>query len=184
MRRRGCVLRRLQTLDLADAFVLDVGTGSGVLALAARVLGARRALGIDNDPDAVGCAQENLALNPDVDDVCSRSELRRSSRFVAPTMCRALHGRRPRGVAIAVAAADVVTANLTGALLCRAAPTLVSALAPGRLAHRQRPAQPRTRRRRRRISRADARVGTKRRMGRLGLRVSEPVPAAQSAKKR
>ena len=45
------------------ADVLDVGTGSGVLAIAAVKMGARRVLGIDIDPAAVEVARQNLAQN-------------------------------------------------------------------------------------------------------------------------
>jgi ribosomal protein L11 methyltransferase len=43
--------------------VLDVGTGTGVLALMARKLGAGRVVGVDNDPMSVTLARENAALN-------------------------------------------------------------------------------------------------------------------------
>jgi len=43
--------------------VLDVGTGSGILAIASRILGATSILAIDNDPVAVKVARENLRSN-------------------------------------------------------------------------------------------------------------------------
>ncbi|HTP25734.1 MAG TPA: 50S ribosomal protein L11 methyltransferase [Anaeromyxobacteraceae bacterium] len=43
--------------------VLDVGTGSGLLAIAAKKLGAGRVVGTDNDPEALRVARENAALN-------------------------------------------------------------------------------------------------------------------------
>jgi ribosomal protein L11 methyltransferase len=103
-------LAALQTVDLAGAFVLDVGTGSGILAIAAARLGAARALGIDSDPDAIHSARENLVLNVGVGHVVF--ELADLTSAQLPT-------------------ADVVTANLTGTLLVRAAAPLTHALRPG-----------------------------------------------------
>lgn len=43
--------------------VLDVGTGTGILAMAAGVYGADQVLGIDNDPEAVKIARHNVNAN-------------------------------------------------------------------------------------------------------------------------
>lgn len=43
--------------------LLDLGTGSGILAMAASLLGAGRILALDIDPDAVEVARENFVLN-------------------------------------------------------------------------------------------------------------------------
>lgn len=102
-------LAALQSIDLRDKLVLDVGTGSGVLAIAAARIGAARALGIDDDADAIQAANENLEFNG-VTNV--EFEVRDLMKDALP-------------------AADVVVANLTGALVVRAASRLVLAVRPG-----------------------------------------------------
>ena len=56
-------LRALQGIVVAGRPALDLGTGSGVLSIAAAKLGAAPVVGLDPDPDALRNAAENLALN-------------------------------------------------------------------------------------------------------------------------
>lgn len=55
-------LERIDELSPVGA-MLDVGTGTGVLAMAALALGAHRAVGTDNDPEALRVAAENAEGN-------------------------------------------------------------------------------------------------------------------------
>jgi len=99
----------LQRLNVAGHTVLDVGTGSGVLAIAASLLGATRSVGIDDDADAITAAQENLELNPPAEATLLVADLRATD----------------------VGSADVVIANLTGGLLIATARTLQDFVARG-----------------------------------------------------
>lgn len=101
---RLCLLL-LQALEVRGARVLDIGTGSGVLALAAWKLGASDVVAIDNDPDALDNARNNIARNgaaPSIDLV--RDDLG----------------------SVRIERADLVLANLTGAVLVRYAAELRS----------------------------------------------------------
>jgi ribosomal protein L11 methyltransferase len=89
--------------------VLDVGCGSGILAIAAARLGARRVLGVDTDPIAIEATTANARRN-------------RVARRV-----RAREGSLPTGDGLF----DVVLANLIATLLVRLASQLHDELAPG-----------------------------------------------------
>ena len=92
------------------ADVLDVGCGSGILALAALRLGAERAVGIDTDPLAVTAARENAERNGLADRVT----------VVEATLPASPETRH-----------RLVLANLVAAVLIELAPRLVAHLAPG-----------------------------------------------------
>jgi len=106
-------LALLQRAPVDGASVLDVGTGSGVLALAAWRLGAGSAMGFDHDPDALHSARESVALNPGA---AATVTLRDMTLDEAAGRCDAC---------------DIVTANLTGGLLTRSAGTLATLVQPG-----------------------------------------------------
>lgn len=57
------VLALLQRHVRGGELVLDLGAGSGILAIAARLLGAARAVGVETDPDAIPVAERNAAQN-------------------------------------------------------------------------------------------------------------------------
>jgi ribosomal protein L11 methyltransferase len=53
----------LESLDVRGRRGLDIGAGSGILALAMHRLGARKAIAFDNDPDAYGALRDNRIRN-------------------------------------------------------------------------------------------------------------------------
>ena len=103
----------------ADRSFLDVGCGSGILAIAAKLEGFRDVAGFDIDPDAVQNANENAAKNGLGDAV----------RFVRGDLCNksTLPGVRRTGDR----AFDVVAANVLGPVLVRFASEIAPLVAPG-----------------------------------------------------
>lgn len=101
----------LDALDglLPKRCLLDVGTGSGVLAIAAAKLGVEQVRAVDNDATAVEVANENIATNSVWD------------RVVADAM----------PVEDVSGLFDVVVANIIAAVLTRLAPALVARMNPG-----------------------------------------------------
>lgn len=103
-------LRLLSNLDVSDLTVLDLGTGSGVLTMAAALGGARRVLGIDVDGDAIQSAETSGRMNTLPDTITFEVSDFRSSP---------------------PAAADLVLANLTGGMLTSSGPAIAALVKPG-----------------------------------------------------
>jgi ribosomal protein L11 methyltransferase len=103
-------LAALEELVDEGARVLDLGCGSGILAIAAARFGAARVLAIDSDPQAVKAASENVEENT----VKPMVEVREGSLNDEP-------GEQ----------FSIVVANISNLTLQRLAPAIAAALAPG-----------------------------------------------------
>jgi ribosomal protein L11 methyltransferase len=111
---RGC-LEMLATLNAADtANAVDVGCGSGILAIAMAKLWRRPVIGGDNDAEAVEVARENAVLNG-VGELC---------RFVHAIGLRhdELQARRPY---------DLIVANILAGPLIELSDSFSAAVRPG-----------------------------------------------------
>lgn len=56
-------LNWLDTVDLTGKYVIDYGCGSGILAIAAALLGAEKVIAVDTDPQALEATRENAKRN-------------------------------------------------------------------------------------------------------------------------
>ncbi|CAK0822270.1 unnamed protein product [Prorocentrum cordatum] len=59
----GLAGRALESCDLRGKFVLDIGSGSGILSMMAARLGARRVVAVDENADLVRLARHNVSAN-------------------------------------------------------------------------------------------------------------------------
>lgn len=103
-------LEWLDGRDCSGKTVLDYGCGSGILALAAALLGAEEVHAIDNDPQALSATRENA----------ERNNIAAQINIIAAgdSSCLSLH-------------TDIVLANILAAPLIELAPLLQLLLAPG-----------------------------------------------------
>ncbi|MBW3670802.1 MAG: 50S ribosomal protein L11 methyltransferase [Acidobacteria bacterium] len=56
-------LAMIESLDLTGKLVVDIGTGSGILAIGAYKMGAARIFAFDNDPETWGVVRANMGRN-------------------------------------------------------------------------------------------------------------------------
>ncbi|WP_022940659.1 50S ribosomal protein L11 methyltransferase [Psychromonas hadalis] len=99
--------------DLQDKVIIDFGCGSGILAIAALKLGAKRVIGIDIDPQAITASRDNAQRN----DVSDQLELYLPADF-------------PEGIV-----ADVLVANILAGPLRELSTSIEALIKPtGRLA--------------------------------------------------
>ncbi|EPZ99893.1 50S ribosomal protein L11 methyltransferase [Glaesserella parasuis] len=98
----------LDSLDLTDKTVIDFGCGSGILAIAALKLGAKKAIGIDIDPQAILASQNNAEVNG-----------------VADRLQLFLTKDQPQNLI-----ADVVIANILAGPLKELAPQIITLVKP------------------------------------------------------
>ena len=123
---RNCVLLLEETVKPDDR-VLDVGSGSGILTLAALKLGAASVLALDVSSVAVEATRENAAINGVADQVDAQLATLEGAAgepyFPLPPNVRALGAE--------VGTYDLVLANIIARVIAQLAPALVRAVRPG-----------------------------------------------------
>ena len=108
----------LASMPMAGRSVLDYGCGSGILAIAAKLLGAARVAAVDRDPRALAVTRHNAARNGVTLEVASSDAFRTRSRAGS-------EARRPF---------DLIVANILAGTLVTEAPRLRSSMtAEGRI---------------------------------------------------
>ncbi|MBX3029804.1 MAG: 50S ribosomal protein L11 methyltransferase [Chloroflexi bacterium] len=113
---------------LDGARALDVGCGSGILAIAAARLGARSVHGVDTDPIAVDATIANARRNRVLRRVTAAQG---SVPLTAGGQGTALRGGAVTRRGTSVPPFDLVLANLIASLLGHLAPALAASLRPG-----------------------------------------------------
>ena len=102
-------LEWLDGQDLVDLDVIDYGCGSGILAIAAALLGAKNVIAVDNDPQAITASESNRDMN-------GVSE--QTMQVYLPHACPP-------------APADILVANILSGPLQELAPILMALVKPG-----------------------------------------------------
>lgn len=103
-------LQQLDSMDCKDKTVIDYGCGSGILAIAALLLGAQSAVGVDIDPQAISASADNAARNGIAKE--------RISLYLPPQMPKDLQ-------------ADIVLANILAGPLVELAQPIMAMLKSG-----------------------------------------------------
>lgn len=101
-------LRWLDGADLTGRRVIDFGCGSGILAIAAALLGAQEIIAVDHDPQALKATRDNAEKNQVLDRI----------QILAPEQVPQIQ-------------VDVLVANILAGTLIRLAPQVQSLLRPG-----------------------------------------------------
>lgn len=102
-------LQWLDSQNLVDLDVIDYGCGSGILAIAAALLGAKSVIAVDNDPQAIIASESNREMNGVSDSLM---------KVYLPQHC-------PQ------APADILVANILSGPLQELAPILMALVKPG-----------------------------------------------------
>ncbi len=108
-----CLKQIARVKDWQKKSFLDIGTGTGILALAARALGCRHIDAFDHDKRAIMVARENEALNFTAKNGAVRWKVSGIEKWKSSTPC------------------DIIAANLYSELLIKHSAQIARALKPG-----------------------------------------------------
>lgn len=111
-------IRQLKKYVTPETVLLDVGTGSGILAILALMLGAKKAIGTDLDP----CAEEAVKENKEANKIAPEAFTMMIGNIITD---KAVQDR------VGYGCYDIVTANILADVLVPLTPVIVNQLKPG-----------------------------------------------------